>query len=205
MGFCNPGCRDKFDKATRLFDSTMPALSGQKAAFYRLAEYNEWINSSLFEKAKSLSPDELNRDLGAFFGSVLGTLNHLMVWDVTWLQRFSKHTIPFDSLNPILAYPSPTSHRDILYADLDELRIARKDIDGVLSKFIAETTNAQYLQSFSYSVASGQRFHKNFGGMIQHLFNHQTHHRGQITALLHQLGVDPGVTDLLAMLPDEVL
>ncbi len=205
VGFCNPGCRDKFDSAVSHLDQALSkahAHAPMKAGFVRLTHYNRWMNENLFRTAAQLSDSAYRQDLNASFKSIHGTLNHILVWDTTWLQRFAEHTVSYASLVPVSTLARPVSHDQILYDDLDALCDARKQMDDWITAFILETEEHQYSGTFSYTISTGQRYNKNFGGMLQHLFNHQTHHRGQITTLMLQSGVDPGVTDLLATLPD---
>ncbi len=203
VGFCNPGCRDKFDRATRQFEQAMVERGRHgpfKAGLLRAAHYNRWFNRRLYRVVDKLPKDIFYRDLGAFFTSIHGTLNHILVWDITWLQRFASSRNDFASLNPALAMPKATSHDQILYHKRTELHDARRQMDEVILAFVTELAEEDHAKTLQYTVASGEVFRKNFGGMLQHLFNHQTHHRGQITALLYQQGVDPGTTDLLATL-----
>ncbi|MEL6693809.1 MAG: DinB family protein [Pseudomonadota bacterium] len=205
VGFCNPGCRDKFDKAKNSFDVAIDDKvdeSAFKTSLIRLAAYNRSFNHQLFEAVWSI-PDALyRRNLGAFFGSIHGTLNHILVWDITWLQRFALHRDGFVSLAPVMKWVRPTAHNETVCDDLESLRSKRIEMDAMIEAFIQETSEADYTSKFRYVISTGKAFHRNFGGMLQHLFNHQTHHRGQVTTLLAQNGCDPGVTDLLATLPE---
>jgi len=206
VGFCNTGCRDKFDAAANIFDDCVQQVGGGalKRNFMRYALYNEWINQKVFAATAKLSPEHMNKNTGAFFSSVIGTLNHILVWDITWLQRFAGHTTPYLSLKQVTKLHSPSRNDEIIHANLADLRVARTKIDQALIDFISETCERDFNANFSYKRVSGEKFCKNFGGMIQHVFNHQTHHRGQVTTLLFQMGIDPGVTDLLVTLEEEI-
>jgi len=205
VGFCNPACRDKFNKARDHFDHAIPDSYHTllRTGFTRLARYNRWMNKNLFTAVENLTEEEFNRDVGAFFRSILVTLNHILVWDTTWLQRFARHNISYSSLAPVLMHDTPTANDEKLHSDLKPLMQAREAMDELIIEFIIETKEADYASTFTFQRVSGEVFHKNFGAMIQHLFNHQTHHRGQVTTMLFQMGVDPGVTDLLATLAEE--
>ncbi|MEZ5920088.1 MAG: DinB family protein [Parvularculaceae bacterium] len=206
VAFCNPGCRDKFNKAVTLFDECIDATGGgsMKISFTKLAEYNCWMNDRLLACIASLPDEALWQDRGAFFKSILGTLNHLLVWDITWLQRFEKQ-FGFSTLKDVIALPAPTAHDQILHQNRLEFASSRQVMDQTIVRFITETRERDYAQTLTYTISSGDVFHKNFGGVLQHLFNHQTHHRGQVTTLLSQAGIDPGPTDLLVLLPEENL
>jgi len=76
-------------------------------------------------------------------------------------------------------------------------------MDSVIKEFADELTDSVLSTSLTYTNTKGERFSKNFGHLVQHFFNHQTHHRGQISTLLNQAGIDLGVTDLLVGIPNE--
>ncbi|WP_269822844.1 DinB family protein [Rheinheimera faecalis] len=155
------------------------------------AHYNQWMNQTLYNACNDI-PDELRRkNLGAFFGSVHHTLNHLLLVDLLWLSR----------INPQIECPA-THLAQQLYTDYAELREARFTLDHQLIKLSNELTTAQLKKPVQYtSLQSAQPKLYPLDLILLHLFNHQTHHRGQITTLLSQLGVNSGCTDLIFM-PD---
>ena len=166
-----------------------------------LASYNASMNRKLYAAAATLPQDVLLADRGAFFGSVLGTLNHIVAGDTIWLRRFMAHPSDFPSLRPMagIAAPSGLAHR---YSDdLDSLREHRVRLDAIIEALAAELSDADLAQPLLYRNARGD-FRKNFGALLLHLFNHQTHHRGQASTLLSQLDVDMGVTDLVEWIPE---
>lgn len=177
------------------------------ADFALLAKYNEWMNTKLYEAAASLPEEELLADRKAFFGSIIGTFNHLVVADTIWLKRFATHPAGFATLAPIAALPAPNALNDIVFADLAALTERRKMLDQIILQWAAELIHRQteaHLETvFHYHNTRGIPAQKRFGSVLMHFFNHQTHHRGQLSALLFQAGMDPGVTDLLALIPDE--
>ncbi len=170
-----------------------------------MARYNAWMNDKLYMAARTLSPEELARPRGAFFGSVLGTLNHIMVGDILWLQRLSTHPADHPALDPVRQMERPAKLDQILHHDLNNLFDARKQLDAVIGAWSAELTHADLDHVLEYRNTKGVPHRKLYGTLVLHLFNHQTHHRGQATTLLFQAGVDVGVTDLLALIPEEPL
>ncbi|MBL3558547.1 MULTISPECIES: DinB family protein [Marinobacter] len=168
-----------------------------------LATYNQWMNSKVYEAANRLSEQELARDRGAFFGSILGTLNHLVVADTIWLKRFATHPSCLASLREVADLPSPTSLDQILFKDLASLAEHRGWLDQKIINWIAELSDGDLDFVLSYSNIKGVAANKRYSSLVLHFFNHQTHHRGQISTLLSQAGEDVGVTDLLALLPEE--
>lgn len=167
-----------------------------------MAQYNTWMNNKLYASAAVLSPQALSAPRGAFFGSILGTLNHLAVGDTLWLQRFATHPAQHAALDPVRRLAPPAALNAQLFDQLDALRAYRLLLDGVIEAWAAELTPRDLAQSLHYRNTKGVPQHKPFFSLLMHFFNHQTHHRGQITTLLFQAGQDPGVTDLLACIAD---
>ncbi|PPC76815.1 damage-inducible protein DinB [Pokkaliibacter plantistimulans] len=173
-----------------------------KHHFELMAHYNQWMNDQLYEAAAQLDNYSLMLDRGAFFGSILGTLNHILVGDTLWLQRFARHSQTLESLQPMLDIPTPGSLDAALYDTLEELYGARRMRDNLIIAFSQEAEDSHYLTPLRYRNSKQQLFEKQFGYLVQHFYNHQTHHRGQVTTLLSQVGIDVGITDLLALVPE---
>lgn len=167
-----------------------------------MADYNRWMNRRLYEAALTLSPAEVAQDRGAYFGSILGTLNHLAVGDTIWLHRLARHQGGFACAAALADIPVPTSLTQSLAPDLPGLRSHRERLDALIVEWAAELTPAHLSGDFSYTNTAGVTSRRSFAALVQHFFNHQTHHRGQATTLLSQAGVDVGVTDLLALIPN---
>lgn len=168
-----------------------------------MASYNEWMNAKLYEAAAKLSPQELAADRKAFFGSIIGTLNHIAVGDTIWLKRFATHPANHAALDPVRQLPAPASLDQLLFADLGELLHHRTVLDEVIQRWAAALTEEDLRHVLHYTSTKGVPANKRFSSLVMNFFNHQTHHRGQATTLLSQAGVDAGVTDLLALIPNE--
>jgi uncharacterized damage-inducible protein DinB len=151
-----------------------------------LAAYNRWMNERLYALCADLSDAERKRDRGAFFRSIHGTLNHGLLGDRVWLGRFTG--VPF----------AVASLDQELYADFAELRAERERTDREIDAWAASLAPADFDGTLRYtSLVNPAPRAFPFWAAATHLFNHQTHHRGQLTTLLKQAGVDPGVTDLI--------
>ena len=164
-----------------------------------MADYNRWMNRAIYDAAATLPHPVLVRDAGAFFGSILGTLNHLAVTDALWLRRFD---VPhhWHRLRAALEWlPAPAGLRDTVAHDLDSLRALRERLDGLIVAWSDDLVFNDLDRVLVYRNTSGEPMRRQVGPLLSHFFNHQTHHRGQVSALLFQCGVDPGVTDLIAM------
>lgn len=165
-----------------------------------LASYNASMNHQVYCAAAALPNDALVADRGAYFDSIIGTLNHIVAGDTIWLRRFSAHPSAFPSLKAVLDIPAPTSLAHCYSDDLEALREHRARLDAIINALAAELTDSDLAQAISYQNSRGDN-RKTFGALLLHFFNHQTHHRGQASTLLSQSGVDIGVTDLLAWIP----
>jgi len=168
-----------------------------------LSRYNQWMNEKLYNTVAQLPADELARDRGAFFGSLLGTLNHITVADITWLQRFSEHPAQHPALDRIRAMPKPQALSQILHDDFSALSEERRQLDTTIIAWCEQLNASDLNHKLAYRNMKRVASVKNYGSLMLHFFNHQTHHRGQTTTLLSQQGLDVGITDLLALIPSE--
>lgn len=173
-----------------------------KSHFELLASYNLWMNENLYSASKHLSDDELSSDRGAYFGSIIGTLNHILVGDIIWLKRFAEHPSEFAALSYVRALTMPSSLDTQLYDNINALFVERVKLDKVITTFCSELNEDHLNSTLSYKNTKGKLFHKKISDLLLHLFNHQTHHRGQISTLLNQQGIDVGATDLLLKIPE---
>lgn len=155
----------------------------------QMAVYNRWQNNSLYTAAGTLSDADRQQPRGAFFGSIHATLNHILWGDQIWLSRFS------DNIEKPTAANIPTSVAQ--YPDWDELCRAREEFDQVIIDW-AQNIDPDWLagELTYYSGAAGREMSKPVGLLVAHVFNHQTHHRGQVHCMLTQAGAKPDDTDL---------
>ena len=168
-----------------------------------LASYNSRMNVKVYDAAAKLPAPELALDRGAFFKSIIGTLNHIVVADIIWLKRFAAHPARHHELDALRATTMPVSLDQILFTGLGALREHRAVLDSAIECWAAALT-AQDLEHAPSPNIKGVSAQKHFGTLLIHFFNHQTHHRGQAGTLLFQAGQDIGVTDLLALIPDTI-
>ncbi len=151
-----------------------------------MASYNRWMNERVYDAAASLEDATRKRDVGAFFKSIHGTLNHLLLADRLWMGRFTGEPYTIESLD------------QELYPDFATLRGEREREDERIIEWMAGLTPEDLEGELTYTSAVNPRPRRYpLWFAISHFFNHQTHHRGQVTTLLTQHGLDPGVTDLI--------
>jgi len=171
--------------------------------FQLMAQYNLRMNAQVYTAASRLSADDLAHDMGAFFKSILGTLNHIMVGDLFWLNRFAllhgSDSNKFANLQAALqGFPKPNALNQILFEDFAELHTTRKHLDTTIQTWLTTYTSEQdFTLNLTYHNSKGEGATRDFGELVSHLFNHQTHHRGQVSTLLSQKGIDVGGTDYL--------
>ncbi len=171
--------------------------------FKTLAKYNQWMNTRIYDCVATMDPMIVKRDLGAFFGSILGTLNHILVADLIWLQRIARHPMNFHSLVVLQSQTPPAALNQVLHEELSSLRQHRRQVDAALIALVDELNDGILDKELLYQDMKGNSHQNGLGILLQHLFNHQTHHRGQVTTLLHQCGAEVGATDLLVMLREK--
>ena len=153
-----------------------------------MARYNQWMNRKLYQACEGLSEAQRKQDVGAFFGSIQGTLNHLLSGDTVWMRRFPGR--PTAGLHARMEF----------HPDFAALRAMREVFDSEIVDWARKLDPAWLVADFTYTRQSeNQVVTRPAWQLVTHMFNHQTHHRGQITTMLSQFGVDPGVTDLPAM------
>ncbi|AOP32618.1 damage-inducible protein DinB [Leptospira tipperaryensis] len=153
-----------------------------------MAEYNRWMNEKVYSTCLKLTDSQRKEDRGAYFKSIHSTLNHILWVDMSWMARFGGKDLPKGSASLDL------------YSDFDELTLARRDYDAKIIDWAAGIEPGWLEASFRFfSVLYQKELEKPTWVLVDHIFNHQTHHRGQITTLLSQLGLDVGITDLAWM------
>ena len=156
-----------------------------KAHYSAFARYNAWANRRLYDAAAELSDEEYRADRGAFFKSIHATLNHIVYGDLAFLSRFTGD-------------PPQVPELDVdLYADFAALHAARLSLDQRLCDWTGTLQDDWLELPLTYtSKVDGRRRTVPRWVLVAHVFNHQTHHRGQVTTLLSQMGHDMGSTDL---------
>jgi len=148
-----------------------------------LYAYNSWANHRVLDACAPLSAAQLTQDLHSSFPSVRDTLAHIMLAEWLWLERW---------LGRSPAFPASD------FADLAAIRARWQKIEVDLNAFIQKLSAADLDRVVEYKNTKGNVFSNPMWQMLQHLVNHGTYHRGQITTMLRQLGASPSTTDLIA-------
>jgi uncharacterized damage-inducible protein DinB len=150
-----------------------------------LFAYDAWANARDLEACAALTPEQFTRALGSSFTSVRDTLAHILGAQWIWNERF--HGRATTSLPKNDQYP-----------DIASLRAGWAGVEGDLGAFVEKLSVADLDRSFEYRDSKGNPHRNILGETLQHLANHGTYHRGQVTTLLRQLGAKPVSTDLIA-------
>ena len=157
-----------------------------KSHFAMMAGYNAWANRLVYAAAAGLPDAEYRADRGAFFKSVHGTLNHLLVADRIWMRRFTREG------------EAPKRLDAILFEDFGELRAAREQEDRRIVAYVDKLSDADIAGSLRYrSIVNPADVEQPLAPALVHFFNHQTHHRGQVHCVLTGLGRAAPSLDLI--------
>ncbi|HEY0835379.1 MAG TPA: DinB family protein [Azospirillum sp.] len=154
--------------------------------FATLARYNRWANALLYATCEEAGEEVWRSEVGAFYGSVLATLNHLLVMDRLWLGRVAGRDYGFRKLD------------EIVHDDLAALTGAREEFDEAIVAAVDALTDADFATEVEYVITGGGTAREPRWLLLANLFNHQTHHRGQITDMLTRAGHETPSLDLIA-------
>ena len=158
--------------------------------FRTLARYNRWADARLYAAAGSLSEEEYRADRGVFFRSVHGTLNHLLVVDRLWLARITGERDP----------DAPVRLDAILHEERDALAAARAREDERIEAVVDGLDGTRLAAPLRYRTTLGWEHEQPVAEVLAHMFNHQTHHRGQAHAGLAGRGREAPPMDLVLYL-----
>lgn len=166
-------------------------MEGLIAHFLRLGRYNRLANERLYDACSTLTDEQRKRSRGAFFGSIHGTLNHILLGDRIWMTRFEGGEAPSTNLDAVL------------YKDFGELRRARTVEDARIEAYVNALGPRALRGEIAYLNNEGRQFRDPAAVLLAHLFNHQTHHRGQATAMLAETDAPYPVLDMHRVLIPE--
>jgi uncharacterized damage-inducible protein DinB len=152
-----------------------------------LNEYNQWANARMLDVASKLSPEQFMADLRSSHRSVRDTLAHTLAAEWIWLERW-KGTSPKALLT---AADFPT---------VESLRARWAQLENDYTEFFSGLTDESLGKVIAYTNTKGEQWQYPLGSMIQHLMNHSTYHRGQVTTMLRQLGAEVTPVDLLVFM-----
>jgi uncharacterized damage-inducible protein DinB len=150
-----------------------------------LFDYNLWANNRLFEAAAQIPPEQYVQDLKASHGSIHGTLAHIVGAQKLWLSRW-------------VGKPENTVLKGDHVRSLLDLIGIWETVSSQTAEFLATLDDQKLQENFTITNTAGKQFTNTFQQMMQHLVNHSTAHRGQVSSMMRQLGIRPPTTDLIA-------
>jgi uncharacterized damage-inducible protein DinB len=150
-----------------------------------MGRFNAWANRTIYEAVATLSEaDYLKQRPAAYFGSIHGTLNHLLVVDLLWFGRVEG------------VAPGVTSLDQTLHKDFEALRGARQAEDARIVALMDGLDEARLAEDLHFTATTGTAHVLPLRIALAAVFNHQTHHRGQVHALLNEAGAEPPALDI---------
>ena len=172
----------------------------ERKHFTTLARYNAKANETLYGLLAAMGDGEFDKRRGSYFGSIKGILSHVITGDINWLRRFRGNFADLEILsNPRLA---PAGHDWTVYefASLRDLARDRVIVDGIYSGFTAMADLSRFSEVLAYTDSHGNPRRYVFREILDHVFNHQTHHRGQASQILDELGIEHDFSNILSVL-----
>ncbi len=164
-----------------------------------MAAYNQKVDGELFDLIEEADPSLLTAESGSYFGDLLGILNHILVSDLQWFNAYRDSNLDLPVLDsPVLEFQHPGWAQN-LYHDLPSLRDHQERMDALFVEFIDTTPAALFEGEIQVTRSNGKRYTFPFGKLVLHLLNHHTHHRGAISQILDQNGVENDYSNLMRM------
>jgi uncharacterized damage-inducible protein DinB len=162
-----------------------------------LAQYNKKTNAEMNSFIRSLSSAQWKKEFKGYYKSICELCNHIYIGDINWLKRFGSLR-PFEYRNDGI-FTNDYKFRTILFDSIDEYAAQRIYLDSVLVDFIDELNEQDLLMNLEYKSSKNESQNRNMGGLILHMFNHQTHHRGMISVYLDSMGIENDYSSLFLL------
>jgi len=164
-----------------------------------MAAYNRKTDEELFNLLEGIDPALLTKETGSYFGNLLGIVNHLLVSDLQWFNAYRNSNLDLPVLeSTVLEFQHPGWAQN-LYQDLPPLRNHQERMDALFVDFVDKTPAALFEGEIEVTRSNGKRYTFPFGKLVLHLLNHRTHHRGAISQILDQNGVENDYSNLMRM------
>ncbi len=174
----------------------------QQRSFHIFSLYNQRMNQQLLSCSKTLSNAQLLEQTRSFFPTIIDYWNHLLFGDLIMLGRIVSNRIGKLDPNVLHGLPTAKTTSDVYSEPIDGIEVIRTRLDKVIIDIVDVLSEHDLAQTITYNTTEGDTVTAKVGDVLQHMFNHQTHHRGQLTCLLSQQGLDFGCTDLPVLVPE---
>lgn len=169
-----------------------------KSVFKLLAKYNKITNQDMIKILEGVEQSKLTENVGSYYESILGLLNHQLQADIGWLRVLGTHLSSLDFISPLLER-FPTEHLSpgkLYWSTLNEYKEARSEIDDIMERSVESIPLAEYSTTITVEGRRG-KFTYIIWRILMHLFNHETHHRGGVSVLLDQLKIENDYSNFL--------
>ena len=161
-----------------------------------MSMYNQRMNAQLMDSCLALPNALLEKETHSFFPNIISYWNHILFGDLILIGRIALNEIAMLSPKDLAVFPTPKSPQDIYHNELSDIAVLRKQLDKLIIQYCKNLTDEDCDKYITYTTTEGESITKVVGDVTQHIFNHQTHHRGQLTCVLSQFGIDYGCMDL---------
>ena len=170
--------------------------------FKLLSVYNQRLNKQLLDCCSSMTKELLEKESHSFFPNIMSYWNHILFGDQILLRRLADNNIAGLTFEDLAGLPKAQAPNDMYCATISEVSTLRKKVDNIIIRYCESLTDTMCDQVIRYQTTEGDNIEQYVGVITQHMFNHQAHHRGQLTCVLSQFGVDYGCTDLPIIIAD---
>ncbi len=171
-----------------------------KQIYALLAEYNAHANGLLLDVLQRAPEGLVTKEAGSYFGSILGVLNHILRSDLGWLSRLHASQPTLHSLAGVAATFDPATAPRQLYDNLAGFAKRRREVDAVFAALAADLTDQVLRGEVRFVSSKGEQESFVIGEILLHIFNHQTHHRGQVSQMLDAAGVQHDFSNISTVL-----
>jgi uncharacterized damage-inducible protein DinB len=167
--------------------------------FALFAAYNRFANEQLVLNLAALPAGELQKPRGSHFGSIQGLLDHVIMCDINWLRRFRELFPKDEPLNRPRLQPSGHAWTKFEFPDFEDYRRERALVDAIFEDWVAMADTGRFGEILSYRDSHDMPLRYYFRDALDHVFNHQTHHRGQVSQILDELGVEHDWSNIIGV------
>ena len=160
-----------------------------------LSKYNEITNHKMNEIIEKLKDEQWDYKFNGFFNSIKILCNHIYICDFNWLKRFSKLRNFYFNRKGL--FDKDIKFSELAFENIGTYKNKRIELDSEINEFVNEVTSEDLPKQLKYIDSHGREYIRNFGGLIIHMFNHETHHRGMISIYLEELGIANDYSNLM--------
>jgi uncharacterized damage-inducible protein DinB len=171
----------------------------ERRRYAQLARYNRFVNEQLVQSLAALPPGSLSAPRGSYFISIQGILDHVIMCDINWLRRFRELFAKDEPLNRPRLEPAGHAWKKFEFPDFAEFRRERAIVDAIFVDWVAMADTSRLGEVLAYRDSHDKPLRFYCRDALDHVFNHQTHHRGQLSQILDELGIEHDWSNLIGV------